>query len=90
MYHFVFVFLIYSYHGKILFSAAVMNQECKGSNIFRELVWKEVFFRQRETERVGQTSLSQLSHTCLSVCCSLCLFIIDSCVHVWFLYDFLF
>lgn len=66
MYHFVFVFLIYSYRGKILFSAAVMNQECKGSNIFRELVWKEVFFRQRETERVGQTSLSQLSHTCLS------------------------
>lgn len=59
-------FLIYSYHGKILFSAAVMNQECKGSNIFRELVWKEVFFRQRETERVGQTSLSQLSHTSLS------------------------
>lgn len=43
-----------------------MNQECKGSNIFRELVWKEVFFRQHETERVGQTSLSQLSHTCLS------------------------
>lgn len=50
----------------MVFSAAVMNQECKSSYIFRELVWKEVFFRQHETERVGQTSLSQLSHMSLS------------------------